>query len=498
MRNIGLFQTNDRGLAVLLCFSLLATYSLFLQWSSANITSRIAVTLSIVQDGTLSIDRFQGFTIDKAYFRGHFYSDKAPGLALMSVPIVYTTRIASEILLSRDEPVIAQGQLTPFFTLYIYIATVLTSGLLTAAAASALFLTARGLGATPGAAILGALSYGVASPAFGWATAFFGHAAAGASLFLAFAALVALQHRSPSPGRVLPLACCAGGFLGMAIVVDFTTLPAAAVLAVFALRIAVGLPHQRWRVLSAGSISLVVMLIPLGLYNYSAFGSPWHIGYENVVGFVEMKQGFMGIGVPRLHVIEQILFGRYRGLFTVSPVLLLAVWSTVDTWWRGVLGSGYFICIVAIVVSFLLINSGYYYWDGGWSFGPRFLTPMIPFLCLPLAIEWSSARPLLRGILSITFIASVVISFAATSVGITVPVEYNSPLTQFIAPRFLRGDLSSSVTLAARWPAWTVMIPLILIWVLSSIVGKLLLRGGPILVGGPDESARTGRRGMGG
>jgi hypothetical protein len=76
-------------LAMLLFSSLFLTYSLFLQDPyNANVVSRIAVALSIVQDGTLSIDRFQEFTFDKAYFNNRFYSDKAPGMALLSVPLV--------------------------------------------------------------------------------------------------------------------------------------------------------------------------------------------------------------------------------------------------------------------------------------------------------------------------------------------------------------------------------------------------------------------------
>lgn len=204
------FLNADRKLAALLLFSLLLTYSLFLQApTDDNVVSRAAVALSIVQDGTLSIDRFEEFTGDKAYFHDRFYSDKAPGMALLALPVVYATRFALEML-GRDGPVIKKGKLTHFM-FYVYASTVLTSGLFTAVAAATLFLTARSLGATQVGALFGALSYGVGTPAFGWATAFFGHATAGACLFLAFAALVALERESPSSRHALALGCCAGG-----------------------------------------------------------------------------------------------------------------------------------------------------------------------------------------------------------------------------------------------------------------------------------------------
>jgi hypothetical protein len=469
------FDRADRRLAILLLTSLLLTYSLFLQPpdNNWNVVSRIAVPLSIVQDGTLSIDRFQELTGDKAYFNGKFYSDKAPGMALLSVPLVYAIDRALRII-GQDKPVIIRGKIAHLW-LYVYASTILTSGLFTAAAAAALFLTARGLGATQVGALFGALSYGIASPAFGWATAFFGHATAGASLLLAFAAVVALQRGSPNPRHPLLLGWSVGSLLGLAMVVEFTTVPAAVVVALLALRVAVGLDHvQRWRVLCSAFISGAVMLTLLGLYNYFAFGSLMHIGYESQVNFPEMKQGLVGIGVPKLHVLGKILFGRYRGLFIVSPILFLSFWSTVDTWRKGLLSNEHFACIVAAVTSFLLINSGFVNWDAGWSTGPRYVTPMIALLCLPLGLQWSSVGRVFRGIFIILFIVSVAISLAAASVSMCAPEAYKSPLTQFIIPNYLRGDLFASIFR----PAWAVMIPLIMIWVLSAITGKRLLRRG--------------------
>ncbi len=262
----------DRNLAALLLCSLLLTYSLFLQpVTNANVVSRAAAALSIVRDGTLSIDRFEEFTIDKAFFHDRFYSDKAPGMSLLAILPVYATSFVLKTL-GRDGPVIEQGKLTRYFTLYVYVSTVLTSGLFTATAAAALFLTARGLGATQVGALFGALSYGVATPAFGWATAFFGHATAGACLFLAFAAIVALQREGLSPRHPIVLGCCAGGLLGLAMVVEFTTVPAAAVVALFALHVAVGLDRGKsWRVLGSALICGAVMLTLLALYNYHCF-----------------------------------------------------------------------------------------------------------------------------------------------------------------------------------------------------------------------------------
>jgi hypothetical protein len=475
-------ERRERNLAVTLFFSLILTFSLFLQDAkNDNVVSRETLALSIVQEGKLSIDRYQEFTIDKAYFLGRFYSDKAPGMAILAIPAVAGAHFALKTL-GRDGPVIEKGELTRYFSFYVYVSTLLTSGLVTAAAAAVLHLTARHLGATQVGALFGALSYSLATPAFGWATAFFGHATAGACLFLAFAAILALKRDTSGSRRLLALGCCAGGFLGVAIIVEFTVVPAAAVIALYGLRTAMDLARdKRWRVLGSAMVCGATMIIPLGLYNYLAFGSPLHLGYQSVVGFPEMKQGFVGLGAPKLDVLWQILFGQYRGLFTISPILLLSFWSTVDTWRKGLLGGGLFICIVAIATSFLLINSSYYFWDGGWSTGPRFLTPMIALLCLPLALQWSSVGRIFRGILIVSFMFSAAISLAATSVTMMVHAEFKSPLTEFIIPKFLSGDWSSAVLRVTRWPTWTATIPLIVIWALAAVIGKRFVRRPPLL-----------------
>ena len=48
--------------------------------------------------------------------------------------------------------------------------------------------------------------------------------------------------------------------------------------------------------------------------------------------------------------------------------------------------------IVAVALTFLLINAGYYYWHGGWSTGPRHMVPMLPLLGLALAFALPAGR----------------------------------------------------------------------------------------------------------
>ncbi len=95
-------------------------------------------------------------------------------------------------------------------------------------------------------------------------------------------------------------------------------------------------------------------------------------------------------------MLLELLFGAYRGLFYLAPVLLLAPWglacelrgwppapkSMVDGTWPV----RHVACVCLAVVGFYLaLNAGYYMWDGGAAIGPRHCVPMLPFLALALA-----------------------------------------------------------------------------------------------------------------
>src|SRR4051812_29157832 len=69
---------------------LLVAYAYFYQAGGWNQNSRFALVRAILQYGTLRIDdtmRFDGARVtgDVARYRGHFYSDKAPGAALVAI-----------------------------------------------------------------------------------------------------------------------------------------------------------------------------------------------------------------------------------------------------------------------------------------------------------------------------------------------------------------------------------------------------------------------------
>jgi hypothetical protein len=72
-----------RGLLAIACLGL--AYATVIQSFSWNQTSHYALIRSLAH-GTARIDRYANETNDKARHRGHWYSSRAPGLAILSVP----------------------------------------------------------------------------------------------------------------------------------------------------------------------------------------------------------------------------------------------------------------------------------------------------------------------------------------------------------------------------------------------------------------------------
>lgn len=150
-------------------------------------------------------------------------------------------------------------------------------------------------------------------------------------------------------------------------------------------------------------------VLPFLVYNWWTFGSPWgayaqvnqlHAEFDHVDGIwlTPLGQGLLGL-----------LFSPSRGLFVYSPVLLLTVVGMVLAVRDhrrvvfGYLGAG-------LVVS-LVVLSKYSVWWGGHSFGPRYLTDLLPLLVMFLAPAWERfehVRPARAGLV-VLFVVSLVV-----------------------------------------------------------------------------------------
>src|SRR6266849_9125429 len=174
-----------RSRALLIAAVTFISYAYFYEGGGFNQNSRFDLVRAIIQQHTLRIDAYHENTQDKAFVNGHYYSDKAPGVALLAVPVALAIR-----------PVLRSAGVDPDsphgLVVISYFATILTVALPLAAACAFLFLIALRLGGSSTAAAFAALAMGLTTPMWAYGTLFWGHAVAGACLLFAFAAALEL------------------------------------------------------------------------------------------------------------------------------------------------------------------------------------------------------------------------------------------------------------------------------------------------------------------
>jgi hypothetical protein len=190
------------------------------------------------------------------------------------------------------------------------------------------------------------------------------------------------------------------------------------------------------RVLAGGAVTAAV----LAAYNIAAFGSPFHLGYASEQSFEQMRQGLFGITYPQVWRMRELLVGSYRGLLPIAPLIALTpigYWYVTSSHQPPLSGAGRMAVIVgaAIPLFYLVLNASYFYWEGGWIFGPRQMGAALPFFGLALLPLWDRWRGALRAVLIAGWVWGAGVTLVAVS---TTP----QPPSNVKAPAFKDADLS--------------------------------------------------------
>jgi hypothetical protein len=461
------------GLFVLVWFSIIWFGS---SEYNPNNSTRLFAAVSLVEQGDATIDEFGKLTIDKAEFGQHTYLDKAPGMTVMAMPAVWIADTLTGTTAAPLAKTMGDPGLWDYMRLRQRIAVAMTVAVLTALATVLLLDLATGITGSASAGFVTALAYALATPVWGWSTTLFGHAPVGALLLIATWAI----WRGTSGDGIgrwrYPL--LAGAALGWALVVEFSVvIPGLPIVLWTIWRTRAVTWPVRARLFGLAAAAGLVALVPLLVYNQIAFGTPFKVGYEGVVGFNGMKQGFFGLTYPKIEVLAQIVFGTERGLIWVAPVLMLAPFglarlirnpATRDLGW---------LC-TAIAIGVLLYNSAYVYWDGGYATGPRHSVPAIGFLALGLAPLWQGWRASGRGWIAGLIASGMIINLAIAAAEIAAPQGFRFPLVNPIMPMFLRGEIRTIAGDYWGWPAGLGLIPWLvvagpLLWWLIRQLGAL-------------------------
>jgi hypothetical protein len=411
---------------------LFVSFAYFYEGGGWNQNTRFDLVRAILETRTVCIDLYHENTDDKAHAGAHFYTDKAPGASLIAVPAVGAVRavmhLAHAKLYSREAMVV-----------YSYVATLVAAALPAAIAGWCVFWVARRFGADDGGATLAAIVCGLGTPLWAYATIFYGHALAAGCLAVAYVGSLRIGDALTRP-HTTRIALIVGLAAGWAVVTEYPASIPAGVLVLYAVWL-------RWkREPSSFARACVTMGVGLAFgavvllgYNWLAFGKPLYIGYTSEEGYAAMRTGIFGVNFPTIEGTYGILFGQYRGLLPLAPVLAI---TPVGFWFllRHARTRGAAAVAAFVALYYFLLTAGYAYWSGGWSYGSRHLGPALPFLCVGLAPIWMRTGRVLRVAILVLALVGVGESLVAVATTPQPPNGVERPMAELLWPAFRSGD----------------------------------------------------------
>lgn len=433
-------QAADRNLAgavfCLLFAVYLATFSGLPENPDAEVefqsTSALVRTRSLALGGTPEAEAIvglvhqgrQGFNVRRGGpGREHeAFSWSGIGQPLVAVPLYLAGSLAAHLfpaLEQRHHGSTHLGVARSEYFEHLFVG--LRNPLLGALTGALLVLAARRAGARRVHAVLCGLTYGLCSYAWPQARGTLSDVQATAALFLAFVLAESVLERLRS-ARTPPLATLVG--FGLALGLAFLTRPVLAPgVAVLALFFLVRVRQEAratarafpLREFAAGLLPALACLALALWVNRSRFGEALEFGYGGVVG----TEWFLR---PPWEGLLGVTLSPGSGLLWFAPGMLLALPCFVHALRRREYAlPGLLVALVlALGVPLVLIPS----WHGAWSYGPRYLLPLLPFLWFPLGVslDWVWERTLPRVLACALFVLGGITALGG------VLVEYNTNL----------------------------------------------------------------------
>jgi hypothetical protein len=315
---------------------------------------------SIVQRGTLTIRDFGNLTL-RSPSDGKTYSQFGLLHSLFFVPASLTGKVLERAgVLAKDQRILFAGCMAS-----------LLSPLFTALGVGFFYLLAAGVTGNRRGALLAALMLGTGTML--WPYAKRSWTETPQMMFFLLAAWLLVSARGARLRRIF----WAGSALGAACALRVA---AGVVLPFFALflvppfwpgREGGSLLREAARRVSLLAAGVLAVVVPLVLVvNWVRLGSAQGL-------FLSRSRYFT---YPFLDGLLGLLASPGESVFLYSPVILLALWFAPRLWRHD---RGAFLLFAGLPATFVLIYSLWFY--HGYTWGPRFLVPIVPFLMLPLA-----------------------------------------------------------------------------------------------------------------
>jgi hypothetical protein len=316
---------------------------------------------------------------------GSFHPNKPFGTSLMALPAYYVIFQVERMLGINPDHWWSM-------TVNVWLATIFSVGLVSALGCVLFFRLAKdGAGGKEVPAVLATIGLAFGTTFFPFATILFDHALTAMLLVGSFYFL-----------RLSPRPIVAGACAGLAVVTNYLAGGAVIALGLYALWAGTdGVHNLNWKKAIRFSLGGLPFAGILMYYNWACFGSPFELNNNFQNPLFKDTEGFLGMfGPPNAYVLALLVASPYRGIFVLAPVLIMGVYGWI-VWMREKRFTAETRLEIAIFGFFFFWNVCFNGYHAGFSAGPRYLVPGMPFIALPLVVgfmRWRKTTTALLGI----------------------------------------------------------------------------------------------------
>jgi hypothetical protein len=425
---------NHKEFKIFLTFFLI--YFLFVHWIGWYEESVFALTRAIVDEGRFEIDSYANQTGDRAYYQGHYYTDKAPGTSFLAIPTYVTWKFLyfnffpesfrkenhgtfEYITYKAHNTFIVILPNPSFFILTsMILITIFTSSLFSAFLVVLIYKISKYFTKKESTRVFLTFTAGLGTLIFPYALVLMNHATSTFFAFLAFYLLFKVkQERIQSNKHFI----VSGLSIGYAIT---TSLPAS----IIGIACLAYLLHFRRSGVIYFITGLFLGISPFIFYNYiitNSFFTPPRAYLDKEI-FSRLWRLCIPLFLPNLFIIVRLLIYPHKGLLFYYPIFLF---SFLGMYYMYKKFKAETLLILFIFFSYLIINTKLLWW-GGTCFGPRHLTPTVPFLILPLVYVAKKAnqKAIFKYLLLLLAVFSILTNFTGLQplIDSTYPKNFSS------------------------------------------------------------------------
>ncbi len=414
--------------------------------NNPNENVRFYMTAALVEDGTYCIDgprKKWGWVNDAARFEGRHYSVKGPATSLLGLPGYALAYGYAQLRGEATDRHLAlwlcrlTGSILPTLAFLWFLLPWLGRRTASPLLRDAAWLTVA----------LGANTYG-------YALLFVSHTLAGVC---GFGALMLLSRRA-GDGRVAVRDAFFAGLLAAGVTAsEYPGIVVTLVLCGLAL-----VQLRPWRLLVPFALGALIPTLAVMHMQWRSFGnplSPGHLHMENAAFRAYHERGVFGADAFHGDAAFELLFNEGYGLFPLTPLLLFGLPGFALLLMRPVgrkVGVAATLAALGLWLECAFLSN----WRGGWTIGPRYLTPLIPFAAWAALVGVDALWRFKPRLAEAAALGATLVGFVASGVPSAwyphLPEGLTRPLPQLFGPLLAGGYAPyNAANLLDLWGGWS-------------------------------------------